>query len=818
MRKCGVKRRIGIAAAVLLYAAAAVLVAVIVYSGGDYPSGSDAMCHVYKGDVLYRNILNGNLYPLYDGFWYNGVQMLRYWAPLPVYFLALCQALAGGDALSGYLVFVGFVLFLGALAWLYIGVKKNRVLLGAFIGLLWFFMPNNLYALFGEGNLPRALSMVLLPLFVYRVNAYLGEGDIKSVKHIIILFSGLVLCHSGYAGMIAIAMLIYLLVYKLLNHQIKRCIPVILSMLSGYAITGIWLFASLKGGIASTDSSQVMTGFFQSAWISLNPFYRYESGNVTFYFGLAAFVLAIFGAVCSHRKSMAGFISAVVIFLCTTTAALPVLRLLPGSQYLWMLRFISIALCFILYSFMEWDTLKKPFAAVICVLLVLDVIPSLSLVYTGNNGYTARERLADYSDSSLITEAKELTTQRMALLDESTMGATAPYLISDFGKKTATSFGAGWQSAVTTGNISMLNEALSDGDYLYLFDRCLELGNDTVLVKLSQLKNRESDAMELTEAAQAVGYRLVDNNGTFALYNIDTYDIFGVISDYRILGIGSSAELMSLKFPAIESADGSDIDAFTFDELKKYDVIYLDHFTYKDKSVAEKLITELSQSGVRVIINADGIPVNRSLNVAEFLGVTCSSIKFENGYPILYMGETELDCALFDKDYREWDTVYLNGLDKELGCFYDNNLKEAFLGTVKNDNIVFVGLNLGYHYVLTGDFTLDGLYEGLLGVSRSTLPERRLVPLTVNYAGNHITIESEYDGVNTTLAYHDIFKSGSSIYSKNSLMYVDGGRTDISMHYPYAAAGGIMTVIGLAGATAICVLLNKKMNNGQKLR
>lgn len=133
----------------------------------------------------------------------------------------------------------------------------------------------------------------------------------------------------------------------------------------------------------------------------------------------------------------------------------------------------------------------------------------------------------------------------------------------------------------------MLNEALSDGDYLYLFDRCLELGNDTVLVKLSQLKNREIDVMELSEA------------------------------------------------------------------------------------------------GVRVIINADGTPVNRNLNVAEFLGVTCSSIKFENGYPILYMGEEELDC------------------------FYDNNLKEAFLGTVKNDNIVFVGLNLGYHYVLTDDFTLD---------------------------------------------------------------------------------------------------------------
>ena len=804
------KRKIGIAAAVLLYAAAAVLVAVIVYLGGDYPSGSDTMCHIYKGDVLYHSIAGGNLYPLYDGFWYNGVQMLRYWAPLPVYFLAGCEALAGGDALSGYLVFVGLVLFLGAAAWLYIGVKKNRVLLGAFMGLIWFFMPNNLYALFGEGNLPRALSMVLLPLFVYHVNTYLDGGNIKNLVHIIILFSGLVLCHSGYAGMIAIAVLIYLLVYKLLNRQIKRCVPVILGMLCAYAITGIWLYASLKGGITSTDSSRVMAGFFQSAWISLNPFYRYECNNVTFYFGLAAFVTAVFGCACSHRKSMAGFISAIIIFLCTTTTAYSAIRLLPGSSYLWMLRFISIALCFILYSLMEWDTLKKPFTAVICVLLALDVIPSLSLVYTGNNGYTASERLAEYSDSTLITEAKEITTQRMALLDESTMGATAPYLISDFGKKTATSFGAGWQSAVTAGNISMLNEALSDGDCLYLFDRCLELGNDSVLVKLSQLKNREDDVEELTAAAQAVGYGLVDNNGMFALYNIDTYDTFGLISNHKVLGIGSSAKLMSLKYPAMECADESNIDDFSFDELKKYDTIYLDHFTYKDKKTAEELVVRLAGAGVRIVINADGIPVNKSLNVAEFLGVSCSSIKFENGYPILYTGDEELDCALFDMDYREWDTVYLNGLDKELGYFYDNNLKEAFLGTAENDNIVFVGLNLGYHYVLTDDFTLDGLFDELMGVSRDTLPDRSLVPLTVNYGINSITVGSDYDDVNTTLAYHDIFGSGSRIYEKNSLLYVDGGSTHIDMSYPYPVIGIIVTILGLAGAVTLCILYKKK--------
>lgn len=43
----------------------------------------------------------------------------------------------------------------------------NRPYLGAFVGLIWFFMPNNLLALFVEGNLARSLCMIFLPVFIY---------------------------------------------------------------------------------------------------------------------------------------------------------------------------------------------------------------------------------------------------------------------------------------------------------------------------------------------------------------------------------------------------------------------------------------------------------------------------------------------------------------------------------------------------------------------------------------------------------------------------------------------------------------------------
>ena len=90
----GTKKKIYNLAALVLFGLIAAVTAYLVYQNGAYPTGSDTMCHIYKGDILYREIGKGNFYPLLDPMWYNGVEVMRYWAPLPVYVLALCQVLA----------------------------------------------------------------------------------------------------------------------------------------------------------------------------------------------------------------------------------------------------------------------------------------------------------------------------------------------------------------------------------------------------------------------------------------------------------------------------------------------------------------------------------------------------------------------------------------------------------------------------------------------------------------------------------------------------------------------------------------------------
>ena len=405
------KKKAGMIAVVLLYAAAAVLIAYLVMISGNYPAGTDTMGYLYKGTMLYDAIGKGDWYPLYDSLWFNGAQTMRYQAPLPVYFLAFCQWIAGGNDLNGYLVFVALVFYLGALVWLYIGYHNDRPVLGAFLGILWFFIPNNLYIFFGEGNLPQVFAMIWMPLWLHWISAYLLEDDWRALGKAVPVFTVIVLSGTGLAVMMSAAMLIFLLIYRLLYHRKGKCFPVLGSMLLAFLITGIWLFASLKGR-GNAGGSGVMRGMFQDAWLSLNPLRRLKRGNVDFYFGLSSFIVAVFGALCSKRKSMAGFWTALLLFAGTTTSVYAVLEKLSMGHSLWMLSFVSIALGMILYSFMKWTSLKRGFVILCCVLLAADVIPSFSLVYQGKGTISAAGRMRQTADACLITEARKITSQR----------------------------------------------------------------------------------------------------------------------------------------------------------------------------------------------------------------------------------------------------------------------------------------------------------------------------------------------------------------------------------------------------------------------
>ncbi|MBQ8281123.1 MAG: hypothetical protein IJZ25_01810 [Lachnospiraceae bacterium] len=787
-----------------------ILVVLVVAKNGLYPSGDDTMYHIYRGDYVYNAVKSSDWYPVYNPQWYNGVELLRYWPPLTAYVSAACQALAGGDALNGYLLFVGLIFFFGALSWYFIGLHRKRPLFGTFLGVLWFFMPNNLYALFVEGNLPRALCMIFLPLFLYSVYNYLENRNWKYIPVIIGLMVLQIMCHLGYAGMIALAVILYFIVYGIITGKVRPQFEVMLAMLTGFMVTGIWLVASLFGGITKVDSSESMANFFQSAWDTLNPLARFNSQEEFFYFGLAALLLAIFGVIFSNKKCAPGFVTAIVIFLLTTSSMYTVLKLMPGGEYMWMLRFISIALCMILLSFLNWDRLKKSFILIMCILLVLDSLPSLELITGDGSGIPPKDRFDEQMSATLMDKAQEITDQRVALMDLSTLSATGAYLLSNWNNGVPTTFGAGWEAAATSSNIVQINRAIEGGHYLYLFDRCKELGNDTVLVKLSTINPDIAPVSELDSAAAANGYEKVEETTGYILYHLDVEGNWGTVTDYPAIGIGTSAPAMSLQFPAMEETTSTNLNDYTFEELSKYELVYLAGFTYDDREYAENLVLQLSEAGVHVVIAADGIPEDRKTHDRSFLGVICNTIRFSNGYPELDTIDGIINADLFPQGYTDWSTVYLDGLDDTWGTVFDNDLELDFYGTVKNEHIVMIGLNLTYHYGLTKDPSIGALLSHAMDLSGEELPQREIIPLEISYKNDSIVIESQADNVNTSLAYHDTFGSESEISEKNHFTFVNKGVTVIDMSYPYFWSGISLSVLGVILATVYSLLMKSR--------
>ncbi len=804
-----------------------VIIGVVSRSGVLF-KGSDSMYHIYRGDWVLKSIESGDLWPLYNPVWYNGVELMRYWPPVTAYLMAFCQFIArslpgffpDNYIFEGFAVYSGIIYFIGSCTWNIAAYVKRRPVMGLLFGFLWFFMPQSLHVLFAEGNLPRSLILAIFPLAFLFINEYLKKGRVKNFLGTAITFALMCGCHVGYTGMVAISWLMYLLVYRLccftgmnkVQKSGKRDLELIVAIICGFALIGVILFPSLKGGLASNTSnaSQAAEGFFQSIFKTLNPVDKVKGGYAASYFGIISFLVAAFGAVASKRRARAGFITALVIVLLTTKTAQPIFQLLPGGSLMWMLRFLPIAAAMIFFSMLEWDSLKKPILAVIIALLTADCVIAVSTFVPRVKEPTMTEYFENMADTTLIDEAKDMTKNRIALMDSVNPIGNGVFYLTDFNGSTNQMFGQGWEAASTSLQIAQINESFDYGYYYFMFDRLLEMGCDTIIVKKDAAAVVPYNEKEADVAAELRGYTKAYDEGSYVVFHYEGIEgAYGTITEYDGIAIGNGAYYISMMFPTICEAPSEYIDDFTLEELSSYDTIYLDGFLYHDVETAEDLITKAAEAGTEVYVLADGIPENYESKTNRFLGVECQSVQFDNGFPTFYTTKFgEIELALFPDEFKNWKTVYMNGLTEVLGYSEVLNEQMPFWGKGTNDNITFIGFNLTYYYSRTRDRNVGAILAGIVDVSEYEVPERQIVPLDITYGDDSITISSPEDNVNTSLASHDIFEGDFRTF--NRLVFVDKGETTITYSYPYLIQGILVTLAGVAIAVVMVVYIRKK--------
>ena len=778
------------------------------------PAGSDTFYHIYRGQFVLNNMMDGNLYPSYDAAINGGVEILRYGAPLPVYIFAACEALArlfADYTMASYVIFVGLVFFAGAIVWFIIGVKIKRHILGLIIGVLWFFMPNNLYMLFSEGNLSLSVAMVFLPLLLFGIYEFFKTRKVRFLLLTSIFFALLFLCDLYFSVIVGGILLIFLIVDMIVSKRFGDNMRILFSLVLGAGLVGIQWIPSVFGAVESAHSIEGMGSGYADILSMINPLNRLSEGGDVFYFGLAAAIIAIFGICFGYRKTKAGFIIALAMLALSVDVIYKFMLKIPYWDNVLMLKFTSVALCFVLMSFLQWDSLKKPFVVIFAILLAIDIIPSYGLIYANPGAEKADEQVKELEKSFLLDEARVITNQRLCYIGENQSDFARAFFASDAAEKIDLIYDSENIPSEEAANIKRLSKALSGGNYLYLFDRTLQLGSDAVLVNVQGMD--EAALKKLDDGAKASGYDLYFANSDYRLYDLlgIEYEHWGLTSEFKAIAIGDEADYITMLYPTIKDSSSDNLNDYSFEELKKYDLIYLAGFKYDSKSLAEELVLKLSESGVKVVIAADSVPVETINEKQSFLGAEFKKVNFDGAFPNLLTNSGSLKVSE-NTDIDSWSGIYIEGLMQVEAKAEQTGNELAVCGYLKNENILVIGANLPRYLIYTKDAGIERYFASLLNIKQNALPLESIVPIKVDIKSDSILIESDYDKVNTGLSYHKSFVSDNAFYEDNNMLVADKGKTYITFEYPYLKEALICTAASACALAVFMMLANLRIS------
>lgn len=775
--------------ALIVLLASAVLI-VYITSKGYFPWGSDTWGHLFKSHLLYQEVMQGNYYPVYTELWYNGVQPFRYWAPLPYYILLIFEVLTKGNTMLSYNLFLVLSFIVGASGWLLWGAKTGRNNFALALALIWFFMPDNARVMFSEGNIPRVVVTNIFPFLLYDIWNYVEHNKKSSIARISLYMFLITLSHAMIAAMAAITITIFVLLYGFLNNKKKPAFEAVFATAAGIALSGFWLYPALRGGLTSLDSEavgNVMKSLTFPISQSLNPGLRFGNSEI-YYFGLSVCIISLLGIVLGNRKSKAGFFVTIFILLGTTTAFLFLFEKLPMAQLFWMMRFTPLAYGVFFAALLLWKNLKKVLVLCITLILIADCWASVQVL--------CYDVPPPRNLINAVEGAAAIASQRIAVLDSSEFGSFPTYHLAFNDKFRAVPqvYGWAWQGAKTSQNIMWINTAFEKGWYEFMFDRCLELGADTLVIKKDRVAE---DYTNLLSIASEIGYiKQGETPLTYIFkYPVDTQ--FGTKTEYKGLGIGKHAANLGYIFPSIELGTSEYIDSYTVERLTAYKVLFLSGFKYKDKSKAEDIVRAVSKRGTRIIIDMTGAESELSSSREEFLEVRAQPVLLKESFPILTYDDKKILLSALPEEYTDWRTSYLENLDNTTGEIEFNHQYMSFLGNKVNENITFIGLNLPFYALETRDRNTIDLLERITGLKSGEISERTIVAVEIKRNENRIDISTHEEGVIIGNAYLDAFSSTrGELTQVHNLVKLQGKDTQIQIITPYTKEGIVVSMLG----------------------
>ncbi|MBC7222669.1 MAG: hypothetical protein H5T59_00065 [Anaerolineae bacterium] len=653
---------------------------------------------------------------------------IRYYAPVLYYFLAGLIALLGDPARAAQWYVLLALGFGGSCFLLF---RRDLGLVPATLAALLFaFYPDHWRVAYAEGNLPRLAVVALLPLaawLTYRVLQGGGKGRARHALGLACLVVWMVLCHAMAAAIALAVLMVFGVLYVLWSrHRARGLFHLVASVALGLALSAWWLLPSLRGGITglSTAAMSEALASFPPAQ-ALNPTLRLGDQEafylgLTFVLGLAALAFWKRMQPLERGATLAGLLAGMM----PLTPMRGLWNALPGSHLLWPIRFTSLAGTFLPLGLAAVLREVRGNVRYACV-------GALALVLAVDAWGTVR--LAHPQDPpgwllDVAAQMERLPGWRVATLDLSRMGSKPPRFLPR-----EQVYGWAYHGAPNARAVASLNEALTAGLGAYVVDRLEEMGVDDVL----WLDVPPAQPNVLRDL-QAAGYRTLSASGPQMWLHRDGPGprVFRVT--YPILGIGTGAYNVAPLWPQIGVGGERPLDDYRLEELQQFAVLFLSRATWRDREKAEALVRAYAEAGGTVVVDLTGSPQDVWARVPKFLGVYAEPVWLE-GPQVLHGPEGEVHLAPFPpQEGGPWLAHTPQGVDLEPVWTFPYLGDEATaIGRLQmgRGTVWFVGMNLPWHALVTGDPASRALLGKLLGLAAGEQPAREAIPAAAYAAG-----------------------------------------------------------------------------------
>ena len=744
-----------------------------------YPWSSDAWGHLIKADYLLEQIEQGDWYPDLFPQWYNGQQMLRYYAPLPYYGLAGLLPVSGDTFAAG-----NWFLFLAALFGglsMLLFARRFGLVFATIGGIMLLLLPDNIRVAFAEGNLPRVLAASLLPaMFFFYLNLLTGEGNRRlPFVGTAVLVSLTILSHAMMGAIFGVCLALFAVVYWLTaSGSVKSVGLAILALFTGALLAGWWLLPSLTGGITDLNVEAASEALARFPWnVSFNPLLR-VSNKEAYYIGVSLLIPLVLLMFYWRRvdglvKSL--FIASFITLLISSTLFNDLYTALPFNQLFWPLRYMTFTGFLLILSAIAllssvWR-LSGPRAQSVGRFVVVGLVLVVLLDFWQSTPLI-RTRDVPPEVQQVAELLRDSDGWRVATADLSQLGSSPSYLFSTVGGKEQV-YGWAYQGAITSPVLAMINQAIEKGYPAFAIDRLERLGADSIVVLNTTPQSVYKISPEFRQALPEAGYEVRFRGNRMNVYQRD-----GAPRVYKvetsIFAIGSGAQNLALLFPEVLAATDTTLDNYSLDFLSEFDTLVLTGFDWNDKGKAEEMVRELAGKGQRIMIDLTGSPVEVFSRIPEFLDVYGERVLLTERPILSFRGTMDERTELlrpFEVGYPSWKAVVPQGLDTEDITFDFRGVTGAVLGgkSVGESSVKFLGLNLIFHAVLTGDPVAIDILERELDIQANRRPTTA-VPM-IGYTATQ-------EGYQFSL---DISEPGSYIvpvaYHAGTVVYVDGQET-----------------------------------------